>query len=71
MDISKISGSVTKLAGDFSTFKTDFAAYTAANPPADPAEQAKLDALTEAVDEIDTGVQALDTALKPAAGPTS
>lgn len=67
-DLSKLTAAVSKLVSDFSTLATDIKAYLAANPPADPAQQAKVDALTQQLTDMDASAQAIDASLKPPAG---
>lgn len=63
-DTSKLEVASSKFAADFSTL----AIILAANPPADPAQQAKVDAITQQLTDMDASAQAIDASLKPPAG---
>jgi outer membrane murein-binding lipoprotein Lpp len=56
-DLTKLQTSVDKLQNDLGTFFTSISAKLAALVPADPAQQAKIDAIASEVDAMDTKVQ--------------
>ena len=64
-DLTNLGKVVSQVATDFTKLKTDFEAYLAANPPADPAQQATIDALTASLQTVDSGIQTMDATLNP------
>ena len=64
-DFSKLSAVTDKLATDFASLAADVKAYIAANPPANPADQAAVDAITSKLDTLDAGFADLDSSVKP------
>lgn len=66
MDLSNLTAAVNQFIADQQKLNTDVRAYIAANPPADPAQQAQVDDLTARLTASDATLESLDAAVRPA-----